>query len=183
MPAIVVESLGLAILVLLKSCLNIQPVGGTGGQGLLWLQYIIAIPEEVWWFRRQCQPSLGIRWLSMTVRILMSIETVDASPVASIALCVGQRLNDQVSCAFGESRRSNAFWMRRRRNETWGPTRMRCIVDHSVAQVLIWGLEGSNVEACKNLVLAGTPGVSVEWSTHFPFEGMYPWSLVLSRIL
>lgn len=45
----------------------------------------------------------------MTVRILMSIETVDASPVTSIALCVGQRLNDQVSCAFGESRRSNAF--------------------------------------------------------------------------
>lgn len=39
---------------------------------------------------------------------------------------------------------------------------MRCIVDHSVAQVLIWGLEGSNVEACKNLVLAGTPGVSVK---------------------
>lgn len=35
MPAIVAESLGLAILVLLKSCLNIQPVGGTGGQGLL----------------------------------------------------------------------------------------------------------------------------------------------------
>ena len=24
-----------------------------------------------------------------------------------------------------------------------------------MAQVLIWGLEGSNVEACKNLVLAG----------------------------
>ena len=34
-----------------------------------------------------------------------------------------------------------------------GPTRMRCIVDHSVAQVLIWGLEGSNVEACKKLSL------------------------------
>ncbi len=40
-PAILPKSRGLAILVLLKSCLNIQPVGGTGGQGLLWLSQFL----------------------------------------------------------------------------------------------------------------------------------------------